>query len=92
MAEQPKLCEHLVDVHDAEPRTPNGCGDCLKVGDRWVHLRLCTECGHVGCCNDSTNKHAMKHARATDHPVIRSFERGERWLYCYADELFYDPD
>jgi len=53
-----------------------------------VHLRLCLECGHVGCCDDSKNKHATKHYRATSHPVIRSFEPGERWRYCYPDDLF----
>jgi uncharacterized UBP type Zn finger protein len=56
------------------------------MGDRWLHLRLCLECGHVGCCDSSKNKHATKHNRATHHPVIRSLEPGERWLFCYTDE------
>ena len=64
---------------------------CLAAGDRWVHLRLCLDCGQVGCCNDSKNRHAMKHAQATGHAVIRSLEPGERWQYCYADDAFYDP-
>jgi uncharacterized UBP type Zn finger protein len=85
-------CQHLLRPGDAKPRTPEGCEQCLAIGDRWVHLRLCTECGAVGCCDSSKNKHASKHAAATGHPVIRSFEPGERWLYCYADELFFEPD
>jgi uncharacterized UBP type Zn finger protein len=82
------LCEHLVSARDHRPNTPRGCEECLKSGDSWVHLRLCLVCGHVGCCDDSPNKHATKHYRATSHPVIRSFEPGERWRYCYPDDLF----
>ncbi len=67
--------------------TPEGCEECLAAGDRWVQLRLCLECGHVGCCDSSKNKHATKHYRATQHPVIRSFQPGERWLWCYVDEV-----
>ncbi len=90
MSEQ--LCVHLANLGpDPKPRTPSGCEECLKMGDRWVHLRLCMECGHVGCCDSSKNKHATKHVRASGHPVIRSFERGERWLYCYPDDMFVDP-
>lgn len=62
------------------------CEDCVKTGDRWVHLRLCLECGHVGCCDSSKNKHATKHFHATGHPLIRSAERGEHWVWCYVDE------
>lgn len=69
------------------PRS-KGCQECLESGDEWVHLRLCLSCGHVGCCDDSKNKHATKHYRATRHPVIRSFEPGEEWGYCYPDEVF----
>ncbi len=88
-----ELCRHLRDVGAAvEPRTPEGCEECLQSGDGWVHLRLCMACGHVGCCNDSKNKHASRHVRASGHPVVRSFEQGESWLYCYPDDLFYDPD
>jgi uncharacterized UBP type Zn finger protein len=87
-----ELCPHLLEVHDIEPRTPEGCEECLKVGDGWVHLRLCMECGQVGCCNDSKNKHAARHAHATGHPVVRSQEPGERWLYCYPDDAFFDPE
>jgi len=84
----PQLCSHLRKARDHRANTPNGCEECLASGDSWVHLRLCLECGHVGCCDDSPNKHATKHYRATSHPVIRSFEPGERWRYCYPDDLF----
>ena len=86
-----ELCEHTVEVHPVKPHTTRGCEECLAMGDTWVHLRLCMECGHVGCCDSSKNKHASKHARATQHPVIRSFEPGEDWLYCYAYDLFFEP-
>ena len=80
-------CKHLQTAHDAKPNS-KGCEECLKTGDTWVHLRLCLSCGHVGCCDSSKNKHATKHYHSTKHPVIRSFEPGERWRYCYVDELF----
>ena len=63
------------------------CEDCIKMGDRWVHLRLCLECGHVGCCDSSKNKHATKHFRQTSHPLVRSVEPGEQWVWCYVDEI-----
>ena len=63
------------------------CNECIQMGDTWVHLRLCTECGHVGCCDSSKNKHATKHFRKTKHPVIRSIEPGESWTWCYVDEV-----
>ena len=69
------------------PRS-EGCQECLASGSGWVHLRLCLSCGHMGCCDSSKNKHATKHYRATRHPVIRSFEPGEEWGYCYADDAF----
>ena len=84
-------CTHLEDVRDVEPRTPDGCEECLKTGSRWLHLRLCLTCGHVGCCDDSPNKHATKHFHATRHPVMRSFEPGEDWGWCYVDQLFFEP-
>jgi len=64
-----------------------GCEDCLKTGDRWVHLRLCLVCGHVACCDSSKNKHATKHFHATKHPVMRSIEPGESWIWCYVDDM-----
>lgn len=80
-------CEHLGEVREATPRA-SGCEECLKTGDAWVHLRLCEACGHVGCCDSSPNRHATKHFHATRHPVIKSFEPGEAWGYCYVDNLF----
>jgi hypothetical protein len=80
-------CSHLFEIGNVTPRTPNGCEECLKIGDRWLHLRLCVTCGHVGCCDDSKNKHAAKHFHSTNHPLIKSFEPGEEWGWCYVDEL-----
>ena len=67
-----------------------GCEDCLKIGDEWVHLRLCKSCGHVGCCDSSKNKHATKHFHLSGHPIIKSFEPGEEWGYCYVDDAFFE--
>jgi uncharacterized UBP type Zn finger protein len=83
-----QTCAHLDQIRDVEPRTPDGCEECLEMGDTWVHLRLCLSCGHVGCCNDSKNKHATKHFLASQHPIVRSFEPGEQWMFCYSDDLF----
>jgi uncharacterized UBP type Zn finger protein len=82
-------CPH---VDEIKPVTPSarGCEDCLKTGDRWVHLRLCETCGHVGCCDSSPNRHATKHFDTTKHPVIKSFEPGEEWGYCYVDDMFFE--
>ena len=82
-------CGHIKNANEnTKPNTPEGCEECLKTGDEWVHLRLCLECGHVGCCDNSKNKHATKHFHATEHPVIKSFEPGESWKWCYVDEVF----
>lgn len=70
----------------AAPRS-EGCEECLRMGSDWVHLRLCLECGHVGCCDNSPNKHATKHFHATSHPVIRSYEPGEEWAWCYVHDV-----
>lgn len=84
-----KACEHIKNSDsNTSATTPDGCEECLETGDSWVHLRLCLECGHVGCCDNSRNKHATKHFHQTGHPVIKSFERGEDWEYCYIDDLF----
>jgi Zn-finger in ubiquitin-hydrolases and other protein len=83
-------CAHLNQIQAVSPRTPTGCEECLKTGDWWVHLRLCMICGHVGCCDDSPNKHATKHFHATGDPIIRSFEPGEDWGWCYVDRLNLD--
>ncbi|MDT0632713.1 cation:proton antiporter [Rubrivirga litoralis] len=79
-------CTHLDHVHDVTPGT-QGCQECLEAGDRWVHLRVCMECGHVGCCDSSPNKHATEHYHATGHPVARSIEPSETWGWCYEDEV-----
>jgi uncharacterized UBP type Zn finger protein len=84
-----EICEHVKDLQDVTP-SGNGCEECLKMGASWVHLRLCETCGHVGCCDESRNKHATKHFHKTGHPVIKSFEPGEDWGYCYVDDLDYD--
>jgi uncharacterized UBP type Zn finger protein len=84
-------CEHLAKAasrHSGVTPSGRGCQECLESGDAWVHLRLCLTCGHVGCCDDSPNKHASKHHRHTKHPVIRSFEPGEEWGYCFPDDAF----
>jgi len=83
-----KICIHLKEAKtDVKPTTPEGCEECLKTGDEWVHLRLCLTCGHVGCCDNSKNKHSTKHFHTTNHPVIKSFEKGENWKWCFIDEL-----
>jgi hypothetical protein len=84
-------CKHFDGIHPKEPRTPQGCEECLQTGSRWVHLRLCLECGHVGCCDNSPNRHATKHFHGTKHPVMCSFEPGEDWGWCYVDEEFVEP-
>lgn len=78
-------CAHTVDVGDPEPLTPEGCAGCLALGLRWVHLRKCLDCGHVGCCDSSPHRHATAHFKQTGHPVMRSYESGEGWRWCYVD-------
>lgn len=82
-------CSHLGMIRNVRPRM-RGCEECLKMGDTWVHLRLCLTCGHVGCCDTSINKHATKHFHRTQHPIMRSFEPGEDWGWCYADQVMLD--
>lgn len=85
--EPPVRCEHVKEARNFEPQT-NGCEECLKGKQKWVHLRLCLSCGHVGCCDSSEYKHASRHFRETEHPVMKSIEPGEDWAWCYADEIF----
>jgi uncharacterized UBP type Zn finger protein len=85
-----RVCKHFAEVDDPAPLTPEGCQECLLAGGEWVHLRRCLSCGHIGCCDDSPNKHATKHFHEVKHPVIQSFEPDETWRYCYLDELTAD--
>ena len=87
----PYPCAHFLAIRDVEPASTMGCEDCLKVGSPWVHLRVCLTCGHVGCCDSSPLRHASAHARKASHPVVKSFEPGETWGWCYVDEVDYDP-
>ena len=80
-------CDELADAPmSAVPTFTDGCPDCLREGTRWVHLRLCLSCGNVGCCDSSVSKHAELHFNRTEHPVMRSFEPGEAWRWCYVHE------
>ncbi len=83
-------CAHLDQIRDVTP-SAEGCEDCLKTGDAWVHLRECLICGHVGCCDSSKNVHATKHFKATGHAIIQSIEPGEDWLWCYVDQVMMEP-
>ena len=84
-----ETCTHLDQIRPVRPTT-RVCKECLKIGDTWVHLRLCMICGHVGCCDSSKNKHATKHFHATAHPIKRSIEPGETRGWCYVDEVMLD--
>lgn len=83
------VCTHLEQVLVPRPEQVDGCIDCLAIGGRWVHLRVCRTCGHIGCCDDSPNRHATAHVRASDHPIITSVEPGENWSYCYIDDSMF---
>lgn len=78
-------CSHTDQIQQVSPNT-KGCEECLQMGDKWVHLRMCLSCGHVGCCDSSKNKHATKHYNTTQHPIVRSIEPGETWRWCYPDQ------
>jgi hypothetical protein len=81
-------CTHLESVKVTQlPAAVDGCEDCLREGGVWLHLRICLECGHVGCCDDSPGRHASAHATSTSHPIIRSLEPGEEWSWCFVDEV-----
>jgi len=81
-------CPHLAAVTSIRQAARRECEECVKIGARWVHLRTCQTCGMTLCCDSSPNRHASKHARAVSHPVIASAEPGERWLYCFPDDVF----
>ena len=81
-------CTHLETITVFElPDRVDGCEECLASGGVWLHLRICLGCGHVGCCDSSPGQHASRHAQASDHPLIRSLEPGEEWVWCFPDEL-----
>jgi uncharacterized UBP type Zn finger protein len=84
------LCSHLDQVNVDPPSEFEGCEECLRTGDRWVHLRVCRTCGKVGCCDDSVNKHASKHAAEAGHPIITSLQPGERWSWCFVDRVAFE--
>ena len=82
------VCSHLDQIEIRQlPDHVEGCEDCLREGGVWLHLRICLTCGHVGCCDDSPNRHATAHQHETEHPLIRSLEPGEEWVWCYLDEV-----
>ena len=81
-------CNHIDEVQVLELPDPiAGCEDCLAIGGRWVHLRMCQTCGRIACCDSSPNRHASAHHHATGHPIVRSAEPGEDWSWCYVDEV-----
>jgi hypothetical protein len=83
-------CSHLDEVQILEaPGEIAGCEECLKIGGEWVHLRMCQTCGKIGCCDSSPNRHATRHAREAEHPVLRSVQPGEDWSWCVVDELMF---
>jgi uncharacterized UBP type Zn finger protein len=83
-------CGHFDTIRDVQPRT-DGCEECMAQGSAWNELRVCLSCGHVGCCEDSANAHALAHFQSTGHPMIASLERGETWGWCYDDRRYFDP-
>ena len=82
-----ELCEHISAIDEVKVPTLQQCDECVKVGDSWVHLRTCQTCGGTHCCDSSPNRHATRHAQVSGHPVMASAEPGERWLYCFPDEM-----
>ena len=83
-------CTHLHTMHDVSP-SADGCEDCLRTGGKWVHLRMCTVCGHMGCCDSSPERHATAHFHATQHAIVQSAEPGETWIYCFVDDVMMEP-
>ena len=85
--ESEELCEHIAGLTDIKQPHKHVCEECIKTGDRWVHLRTCQTCGVTLCCDSSPNRHMTQHFHHTEHPVVSSAEPGERWLFCYKDEV-----
>jgi len=90
MTDESLPCSHLDMMREVTP-SADGCEDCLKIGATWLHLRICRTCGHVGCCDQSPNRHARKHAEETEHPIVQSIEPGEDWIWCFVDEVYLEP-
>lgn len=87
-----KRCNHLRSIRVVTP-SARGCEECLQTGDAWVHLRICRVCGHVGCCDESPNRHATAHYRETRHPIVEAYDPPDAWGWCYVDEEFVElPD
>jgi uncharacterized UBP type Zn finger protein len=88
------VCTHLdsVQIRPPKPEEIKGCEECLKTGDRWLHLRTCLTCGKVGCCDSSPNRHASKHAHEENHPIVSSAEPNEDWSWCFVDEALFVID
>ncbi len=87
-----QTCKHIDSIHELKQPKSNECEECLKIGSDWVHLRTCQTCGVTLCCDQSPHKHMTQHFHKTGHPVIISAEPGEKWLWCFKDELFVDYD
>ena len=85
-----ETCTHLDTMQDVAPSDAAGCHECLQTGGSWVHLRMCQSCGHIGCCDNSPNRHATAHFHESEHPLIRSYEPGEDWYFCYVDDLGFE--
>lgn len=83
-------CKHLDQIKEVTPNT-KGCEECMAAGEKWMHLRLCLTCGHVGCCDSSKNKHATQHYHGSQHPIVQSIEPGEDWAWCYPDQMMLYP-
>ncbi len=86
--EEEQICEHIQEIKDLKQPVDLVCDECVKTGSHWVHLRTCQTCGATLCCDQSPNKHMTKHFHETHHPVVISAEPGEKWLWCYEDEIF----
>jgi uncharacterized UBP type Zn finger protein len=88
LLESVPACSHLDQIRvTALPPSVAGCEECLRIGSRWVHLRMCMTCGRIACCDSSPNQHASRHAAEASHPIARSAETGEEWSWCYVDEV-----
>jgi hypothetical protein len=83
-----RTCSHIEAIASLKQAKAHECEECVRIHARWVHLRTCQTCGATLCCDSSPNRHASKHARASQHPVIASAEPGERWLYCFPDDAY----